>query len=399
MKNTTISKFTVHVGTAGISALVVAAMLTVAGSLYGYSPKMRREMMTGPWEVMVHVGMEGKGLSFPVKVADEDKPEKLDITLPVMGTPVEIILEQYMPDLQWETSVVKKPAGGVVAELSVKGPNLDQKFWLDSSDQARQSMSSPIGGIRLRRIHDPNKVEKLLGELGTPKVPGLLTIWPPDSNSPVEYLARPGETIKVPKSDYKVTVVEYIRHYQIDMKTRKVVSASKKPVNPALKIEVNDGKKTREEWLWARFPSSPHQKVKLPFRLEFTDFDLGGDQSKYILAAARPSKSWLLSFRDGKTKVEAVVRGKAYLFTNEAYSFSVGNVTANATTREDWKSGSQSLLGPALIATMKNNKTAKRVVLELNKPAHVEAEPATVVLLFRPVRQGMGASGASEKGN
>ena len=133
--------------------------------------------------------------------------------------------------------------------------------------------------------------------------------------------------------------------------------------------------------------------------MEFTDFDLGGDQSKYILAVAGPSKSWLLSLRDGKTKVEAVVPGKAYVFTNEACSFSVGNVTANATTREDWKTGSQSLLGPALIATIKGNKAAKRVVMELNKPAHVEAEPATVVLLFRPVRQGMGASGASEKGS
>lgn len=381
----------------GISILLIGAISVVPGNVYGYSPEMRRGMLTGPWEVTVHVGMEGQGLSFPVKVADEDKAETLEMTLPVMGTPVEIVIEQYIPNLLWETSVVKKVGGGAVAELAIKGPSLDQKFWLDSADPARQSMSSPVGGIKLRKLHDPNKVENLLRDLAKPKVAGLLTIWPADSNSPAEHLARLGETIKVPGSDYKITCLEYIPHYQIDMKTRKVISASKKPVNPALKIKVSDGKKTHEEWLWSKFPASPHQKIKLPFRMEFTDFDLGGVKGQYILASGGKSKSWLLSSKDGKTKAEQVVPGRAYLFTNETYSFIVESVAVGATAKEDWKSGSESLLAPALIATMKRNGAAQSVVLELNKPAHLEADPVTVVLLFRPRRQDTGASGGDLK--
>jgi len=164
-----------------------------------------------------------------------------------------------------------------------------------------------------------------------------------------------------------------------------------------LKIKVNDGKKTHEKWLWSKFPASPHQKVKLPFRMEFTDFDLGGVKGQYILASGGKSKSWLLSSKDGKTKAEKVVPGQAYLFTNETYSFIVESVTVGATIKEDWKSGSESLLAPALIATMKRNGAAQRVVLELNKPAHLEADPATVVLLFRPQRQDTGASGGDLK--
>ncbi|MHC4741487.1 MAG: hypothetical protein ACYS8Z_06235 [Planctomycetota bacterium] len=383
-----------------IAALTAVVILALAGNIYAYSPEMRRGMIKGPWEISVHVGLEADGLSFPVKVANEDKPEKLDATLPVMGTPIQIILDQYIPDLQWVTSVVKKAGGGVVAELDVKGPNLDQQFWLDSSDLARQSMSSPIGGIKLKRLPEPKKAEGTLKELIKPKVAGLLTIWPADSNTPVGFVANPGQRIAVPKSDYKITVVEYVPHYQIDMKTRKVTSASKEPVNPALKVKINDGKKTQEEWLWSKFPSSPHQKIKLPFRLEFTDFDLGSTKGQYIIASAGKDKSWMLSRKDGKINIEKIDPEKSYLFTNEAYSFRVKNATANAAIKEEWKNGAESLLSPAIIATMKKGKTSEQVILQLNKPAHLEDG---VVLLFRPLKKagavvpgGAGMKGKSE---
>lgn len=380
------------IGAAGFRSVILTALvfLAPASSLHAYSPEMRREMVKGPWELSVHIGLEADGIKFPVKVADDDKPEKLDVTLPVMGTPIEIVLEQYIPDLQWVTSVVEKAGGGVVAELAVKGPNLDQQFWLDSGDVARQSMSSPIGGIKLKRLIDPNTVEKVLKELTEPKVAGMLTIWPADSNSPVGFVARPGRKIAVPNSEYRITVVEYIPHYQIDMKTRKVVSASKEPVNPALKIEIDDGDKTREEWLWSKFPSSPHQKVKLPFRLEFADFDLGSAKGQYVIASAG-KESWILSSEDGKTKIEKVVPDKAYAFDNEAYSFSIKSTTANATIKEEWKSGDKGLLSPALIATMKKGKTSQEVLLQLNKPAHLEDG---LVLLFRPQDKSNSAGGA-----
>ena len=381
MKNAT--KYSAHLRTAGISILVITVMSVLGGRAYAYSPQMRRAMLAGPWEIAVQIGLEGQGLSFPIAVSDANKPERLDGTLPVMGTPIELRLEQYVPDLKWETTAAKQDGGGVVAELAIKGPGLEQKFWLNSNEPARQSMSSPVGGVAIRKLHDPNTVEKLMRDLTNPKAVGILSIWPEDSNSPLEYVAHTAETITVPKSKYELIILDYLPHYQIDTKTKKVVNRSKKPVNPAIKVSLNDGKNTHEQWFWSKFPSSPHQKVKLPFRVRFTDFDLGGIGGRYILAAAPRSKPWLLLSKDGKTRAEKVVLGRQYLFANKEYSFAIEKLIHGATIKTHWKNGSENLLNPAVILTIKQSKTAQQVVLQLNKSSHHKTDFGTIVLLYR----------------
>ena len=163
-----------------------------------------------------------------------------------------------------------------------------------------------------------------------------------------------------------------------------------------MKIEINDGRQTREDWLWSRFPSAPHRNTKLPFRLEFTEFDLGSGKGQYIIASAGKDKSWMISLKDGKKNVEKIVLGKSYSFINEAYSFQVKSAAAGVATREDWRIGSEGLLNPALIATMKRPKTSRQVVLQLNKPAHFEGG---LVLLYRPRKKtNADSAGRKEKG-
>ena len=380
MRNT--MKSGMHLKACGIGILAIAVVSMLSHRTNGYSPEMRRAMMAGPWEIAVQISTDGQGLSFPIKVADENKPEKLDAVLPVMGTPIEIRLEQYIPDLKWETSVVKRDGGGTVAELGIKGPSLDQKFWLNTDDPARQSMSSPVGGVALKKLHDPNKIEKLMRELANPKAVGVLSIWPQDSNSALEYVVYPKETMTIPASKYKLTVLDYMPHYQIDTKTKEVVNQSKKPINPAIKVSVNDGQNTSEEWLWSKFPSSPHQKVKLPFRMRFTDFDLGDTKGQYILAAAPESKPWLLLSEDGKTRTEEAIFGRPYPFADEAYSFSIEKLTYGAVIKSDWKNNSENLLSPAIIVMVKN-APAQQIVLELNKTTHIETGFGTIALIYR----------------
>ena len=49
---------------------------------------------------------------------------------PVMGTPIKVKLERYLPDMKWETTAVADPNGGPVAKLSLRGENLQQDIWL-----------------------------------------------------------------------------------------------------------------------------------------------------------------------------------------------------------------------------------------------------------------------------
>ena len=278
------------VGTAVVAIVVTTASINQAWAL---PAGPHHSFLGGPWELVVKMGLEGEGLRFPLAVADESKPQNLDALLPVMGTPIEIRLEKYVPDLKWETTAVEHHGGGIVAKLAIKGKNLEQNIWLCSGDPARESISSSIGGVAIRRLHNPSTAEKLVRELAHPKAVGILSVWPEDSNSPIEYVAETAETITIPKSEYRLTVLEYIPHYSIDTMTKKVVSLSEKPINPAVKVAINDGQETIERWLWAKFPLSPHKAAELPLRIRFADFDLRGAKGSHILVVAHGTEPWL----------------------------------------------------------------------------------------------------------
>ncbi|MCD6394629.1 MAG: hypothetical protein J7M40_14135, partial [Planctomycetes bacterium] len=80
-------------------------------------------------------------------------------------------------------------------------------------------------------------------------------------------------------------ILDYMPHYSIDAKPMKIKNASNRPVNPAIKVSSTKGDSSTEQRLWSRFPSSPHSKIKLPFRAEFTAFDFGKKPAAIFLWA------------------------------------------------------------------------------------------------------------------
>jgi hypothetical protein len=307
----------------GITATAIFVNLTLVDHTSAASAGPHHSFLGGPWEIIVQTRLDGEGLHFPLNVSDETKPQKLNAVLPIKGMPIEIRLEDYVPDLKWETNAVKHPGGEIAAKLLINGKNLKQDIWLSSGDPARQSISSSIGSIAIKRLHDTKNTEMLMQGLTDSRAVGILTIWPEDGNQPFECVAKTSETISIPKSEYKVTILEYLPHYSIDTKTKKVVSQSQKPVNPAVKVIIDNGKKTFQRWLWAKFPSSPHEEAELPLRIRFTDFDLNGSKGQHILAVANGTKPWLLMSKKGKKSAERAVLGRPYPFEDKEYSFSI----------------------------------------------------------------------------
>jgi hypothetical protein len=372
-----------RIAVAGIAATAAFANLTSVDRTCATSAGPHHSFLGGPWEIVIKTRLDGEGLRFPLTVSEENKPQKLDKVLPIKGTPIEIRLEDYVPDLKWETDAVKHPGGEIAAKLLINGKNLKQDIWLSSGDPARQSISSSIGGITIRRLHDTNSVETLMRGLTDSRAVGILSIWPEDGSRPFECVAKTAETISIPRSKYKVTILEYLPHYSIDKETKKVVSQSQKPVNPAVKVAINDGKKTFERWLWAKFPSSPHKETELPLRMRFTDFDLRGVKGKNILVVASGTEPWLLTSKKGVKCAEKAVLGQPYPFADMEYSFNIEMIIEEAIVKTDWTNGSDQLLHPAVIATIKQNSTNHQIVLELNKPIHYRIKSGMLVLLYR----------------
>jgi hypothetical protein len=372
--------------------MALTALLTTA-SVAGAAARPaspHHEFLGGPWEIFVKMGLEGDAIRLPVSVTDENKPQLLNAMVPVVGTPIKIRLERYLPDVKWETTAVDDPNGGPVAKLSLRGESLLQDVWLSARDRERQSISAHIGSVAIRELPRPPD-HALLQELTDPEVAGVLLLWLSDptrsgaaeTDSPLMYAVKPGKTVSLAGSSWKLSVARYVPHYSIDRQTKQVTNLSDKPENPAIEILAQKDGQEYRQWLWSQFAMSPHKQQQMPFRARFLDFHV--DAGRYILAAAPGAQAHLLYLKDGKKCVEQVQTGKRYGFDDQRYSFGVEEIRSKARIETAWKNGSEMLLRPAVVATILRGDTAQQVVLELGQPCHHKTALGTLVVLFRHV--------------
>jgi len=342
----------------------------------------------GPWEVLAKLGHEGDALRLPLSITDENKPQEIEKVLPVMGTPIQVKLKQYLPDLKPETTAVKDPNGGAVAKLSLRGEQLRQDLWLSTREVDRQGISSHIGSVAIRELPGGDSSARVLQELVDPDVVGVVLVWLSGSDTPLAFVVKPGKVTKLPGSPWELSVLRYVPHYSVNRETREVTSLSDQPTNPAIELHAAGEGKEYRQWVWSKFPSSPHKRLQLPFRVQFVDFHLSADVGHYILAAAAGLEPRLFSRKDGKKHVEPVELGKRYPFKDERYSFAVEQVQFGATIETRWTNNSEMLLRPAIVAAISEKGDAsKDVVLELNKPHHQKTKYGTLVLLYRRIPQ------------
>jgi hypothetical protein len=364
-----------------VLAAAIVAMATFTGPVLAM-PGMKQKSLSGPWELLVQIGRDKAPLSFPITVSDENKPQKLDSTLPVMGSPIKIKLERYIPDLKWETTTVKRLGGGTIAKLMVKGPGLNQEIWLDSDNPDKQSITSSIGSVTIKKLQNADTAGKLTQALAKGQAIGILSVWDNDPNTASEYIAEKDRVITLQRSKYQLKILEYIPHYSIDTETKKVTSQSDKPINPAVKVSLFDGKENHEQWLWSKMVS-PHMKDTLPIRVEFDSFDLAGMDGRHLVVVAPGAKPQIVFSKDGKNHAEKLTFNKAYPLANKEYSFSVEKIVANADIKMAWKNNSDKLLHPALILTIDGADMQDEIVLELGKPSHNKTDAGMMVLLYR----------------
>lgn len=374
----------------GIARTIAGAGIVVAACAVGVRAKAgspHHEFLGGPWEVLVTMGHEGAAMRLPLSIADESKPQGLKAVVPVMGTPMKVKLERYLPDVTWETTPVEDPNGGPVAKLSLRGEGLLQDVWLCARDREKQSITAHVGSVAIREL--PAQTEdQVLQELTDPEVVGILLVWLSDAGSPLVYTVQPGKTVSLAGSPWKLSMLRYVPHYSIDRQTKEVTSLSDKPENPAIEIRVEGGKQKYQQWLWSLFASSPHLKQQLPFRARFVDFPLEAGAGRYILTVPPRAPSYLLHLTDGKKQIEQVQPGKRYPFEDKRYSFGVDEVRLGARVVSTWKEGSAVLLNPAVVATIIQSTSAQQILLELGKPYHHKMPSGTLVVLYRRVPDG-----------
>jgi hypothetical protein len=170
------------------------------------------------------------------------------------------------------------------------------------------------------------------------------------------------------------------------MKTKKVVSISDKPNNPAIRLTIDDGVKPQEQWLWSRFPAYSHEHNKSGFDnrlpVTYSHFDLAGPPKKYIVLAAPPADPWILWNEQEKIEAQKLNIGKTYSWDQD-FHFTVEAIHAQSVIKKQWKNKTEALLKPALVLLLEYDQTKEEIVLELGEPNHIKTNFGTIVMMFR----------------
>jgi hypothetical protein len=341
--------------------------------------------LAGPWEIAINPS-QGQAGVFPVSVKDESKPQKLDRLLPVIGSPIKIRLDEYQPDLVWETSIVSAEHGGFVAELLFLGEGLNQTMYLMPDDPERKSITSSIGGVEVKELHNTKTTKETVKKFLSPDTVGIVTVRFNDSEGKAvtaDYAVSKGATINLPESSATLKISDYLPHYSIDQTTKKIVNISDEPINPAIKIKFNDGKDDYEKWLWSGH-SSPHEMVKLPIDVKFAAFDFRKGQGKYAIFVVKGHIPWIFFVEEEKRHVEEMKLEHPYLLADDKYRFRVQKVAEQSVIERKWKNNSESLSHPAFIVTVQEGQKTEQMILEFNKPVHYRSGSEVLLLHYRP---------------
>lgn len=340
--------------------------------------------LSGPWEVMVRVGLDGDTLHFPIQVADEDKAEVLDQLLPVRQTPVTVRFRHYVPDLGWDVRCFDEPDGGHVAQVSLQGPDMNQAVWLDSADPKKRVVSSRIGGIEIKAWQNSQTSESLFKTIVMPDAVGVLSAWDKTSNVPVESVVMPGAVITLEQSQATLTVLRYVPNYSVGKASKAVVSSGEEPINPAILVRAEMDGQHYERWVWSRFDAPPHQQIDFPVRVSFSCTQLGQQtEGKYQLLTVKGCEPKMLYVRQDRLVLEDVTPEKRFSFAQADYGVVVNQVRCGASIKTVWHNRSNRLIRPALVATLRSQVIEQEVVLEFNKPYHYKTDSGTLVLVYR----------------
>ena len=279
--------------------------------------------------------------------------------------------------------LTKSSRGGFVTILNIKGPGLDQDMWLNSSISNRKSILSSVGGIRLIELSDLKLAEQIISTTNIEsKAIGMIKVWYPDPNKPLEFLIEPGQSVVLGDSKHELKIIKYVPHYTINTLTKEVTSKSDKAINPAIKVGFYDGSKNHEQWLWSRKPLPGHKMEKLPFRIEFTDFDVLGTKGQYIVVGVEGGQRWIIFEKDEKKYAEKLELNRPYLFANKEYSFTITEVADKSIVKSEWHNESEELINPAIVAVIEENGNETQLLLEYNKANHFGSESGTIILHY-----------------
>ncbi len=178
---------------------------------------------------------------------------------------------RYLPAATMEQTATADETGASPPgmELAIEGPSQSFRRWLSADDPERNRLLSYIATWRYMAVADPGQADTLFRLFETEFTrPPTLHISDRDGRNDVELVAAAGKAATSAELNATVTVKQFFPDYAIDKATLEPSNQSDRRRNPAAWVEVKQGDKVEDRWVFSKFPDFSHAgTARMPVRI------------------------------------------------------------------------------------------------------------------------------------
>ncbi len=222
--------------------------------------------------------------------------------------PLEIVLLETRPLLRRTVQIVEQTSGPLEPAVEievVRGPHR-HTHWVFARGAARRRILSDECEIEYRRAAAPAELDALLAEQSVPATAtadclALIRSMTDVTTLPLA-LGREQIVRDTDDTSLAVTVLQFFPHWNMNLQTREIYSASNARRNPAIQVQLRKGDAVETQWLFSRLPSAHgHQPFDLTtMTLQFLETDLRRTHFVRAIAAATTTARYLQHFVEGR---------------------------------------------------------------------------------------------------
>lgn len=210
-------------------------------------------------------------VEIPVKPPSAMAPAKLErsVDIPFVGSAK---LLRYLPKAKLTQRVERDETGAspAAALLFISGPTQQYERWLVAGDPDRNRLTSFIATWRFMGVQSKSQRDELLEQFRTELTrEPVVRVGTQDRSKWAEFPMKTGSEHVAEEVGATVRVLAFLPDYIVDRKTGKPETESDKRLNPAVLVEIFQGGKTEQRWVFAKYPDfGKAAGSQLPVRVE-----------------------------------------------------------------------------------------------------------------------------------
>ncbi len=315
-------------------------------------------------------------------------PADLDqsVALPKPYAPVKIT--KYFPKATMEQDVATDPSGKSAPAIKIAIVGAKQSFerWLIAGDAERNRMTSLIGTWRYMAVDNREQRGALHTQFereagGDPQ----LVVTRTDGSGSQTLGVKVGRTHQLDELGCEVRVKEFFPHFALNESTKKPMNQSDERSNPAVLVEIQQGDRREERWIFSKYPDFGSKKGSaLPFHVTLDcPLNRKSDTPDFVVLSVDRKEHELWTRYKDETSSRPIATGDKTPVSGSSYSFSVAAFTPSGRLVEKYRPAEGRSGQPTLrVVAQGEDGKPMPVWLELGKARTVTTPNGRLTLLF-----------------